>query len=361
VNRPVASALAASEVVREDVEALAERLREQLDALAGLHVLVAGGGGFLLSLLVDLLVAANDVRGGPPTHVTVLDNLSTGSRARLAHLEGRHDLTLVQHDVVLPIELDDASDVVVHGASIASPVTYRRHPVATIEANVWGTRHLLDHAVRSGARSFVFMSSSEIYGDPEPSAIPTPETYPGRVSSTGPRACYDESKRLGETLSLAVGQEQDLSVRIVRPFNVYGPRLALDDGRIVPDLLRDALAGGPLRLFSDGRATRSFCYVADQVDGIVRVTTTRQGGVFNIGNDTEISILELAETLADVAGGSITVEHATHDDPHYLTDNPNRRCPDLTRSREVLRYAPRVDLRTGLERTLRHLRSASAP
>jgi UDP-glucuronate decarboxylase len=235
-------------------------------------------------------------------------------------------------------------------------VTYRRHPVATIEANVWGTRHLLDHAVRSQARAFVFISSSEIYGDPEPVAIPTPETYPGRVSSIGPRACYDESKRLGETLALAVGQEQALSVRIVRPFNVYGPRLSLDDGRIVPDLLRDALAGRPLRLFSDGRATRSFCYLSDEVDGIARVMTTEHPGVFNIGNDTECSIRQLAETLAEVAGGSVPIEHAAHDDPHYLTDNPSRRCPDLSKSREVLGYEPRVDLRTGLARTLRHHR-----
>jgi dTDP-glucose 4,6-dehydratase/UDP-glucuronate decarboxylase len=354
--------LGISEIVRADVEEVLARVGAHLAGLAGTRVLVAGGGGFLLSLLVDVLLAANDAGAGAPMHVTVVDNLSTGSRARLAHLAGRADVSQVHHDVARPLELDAPSDVIVHGASVASPIVYRRDPVGTIEANVWGTRHLLDHAVRSRARSFVFMSSSEVYGDPEPDAIPTPETYPGRVSSTGPRACYDESKRLGETLTLAVAQEQGLEAHIVRPFNVYGPRLSLDDGRIVPDLLRDALVGGPLHLYSDGRATRSFCYATDQVDGIVRVMTSNgPPAVFNIGNDDECTIRELARTLTDVAGGSLTVEHARHDDADYLTDNPNRRCPDLTRSRTLLGYQSMIDLRTGLGRTLQHYRLAREP
>ena len=349
--------LGASSVVHDDVASLIERLAPQLAAMTGARVLVAGGGGFLLSMLVDTLVGFNDASGEPAIHVTVADNFSTGSAARLAHLEGRADFTPLQADVTRPLQLEEPSDYVVHGASIASPVIYRQFPVETIEANVWGTRNLLDHARRSAARSFVFMSSSETYGDPVASAIPTPETYPGNVSCTGPRACYDESKRLGETLTLAFAQQHGISAKIVRPFNVYGPRLSLEDGRIVPDLLRDALAGGPLRLFSDGRATRSFCYATDQIDGIVRVLASDHAGeAFNIGNDEECSIRSLAEVLADVSGGALSIVHETHDDPQYLTDNPNRRCPDLTKSREMLGYAPSVDLRSGLERTLRHYR-----
>lgn len=176
--------LGASSVVRADVDVLVERLEPQLAAMSGTRLLVAGGGGFLLSMLVDTVLGYNDVSGKPAIHVTVADNFSTGSAARLRHLKSRADFTPVEVDVTRPLELTEPSDYVVHGASIASPVIYRQFPVETIEANVWGTRNLLDHARLSAARSFVFMSSSETYGDPIASAIPSPETYPGNVSCT---------------------------------------------------------------------------------------------------------------------------------------------------------------------------------
>ncbi len=347
--------LAHSRIVEADVATLLDALAPQLARIAGSRVLIAGGGGFLLSMLADVLVAHNDHSGGPPIHVTVADNFSTGSSARLQHLEGRSDFTGLHADITKPLDVAEPADFVVHGASIASPVIYRRFPVETIEANVWGTRHLLDYARRSGAQSFVFMSSSEIYGDPVAAAIPTPETYAGNVSCTGPRACYDESKRLGETLTLAYASQHDINAKIVRPFNVYGPRLSLEDGRIVPDLLRDALAERPLRLYSDGSATRSFCYLTDEIDGIIRVLVSdHQGEAFNIGNDQELSIREVAELMADVAGSSLEIVYDTHDDPAYLTDNPNRRCPDLSKSRDLLGFNWHITPREGLARTLLH-------
>ncbi len=347
--------LSHSSVVDADVAMLLDALAPQLAQISGSRVLIAGGGGFLLSMLVDVLVAHNERSGSSPIHVTVADNFSTGSSARLQHLEGRSDFTALHVDITKPLEIAEPADFVVQGASIASPVIYRRFPVETIEANVWGTKHLLDYARQSRARSFVFMSSSEIYGDPVAAAIPTPETYAGNVSCTGPRACYDESKRLGETLTLAFARQHEINAKIVRPFNVYGPRLSLEDGRIIPDLLRDALAGQSLRLYSDGSATRSFCYLTDEIDGIIRVLVSdQQGEAFNIGNDQELSIRDVAELMADVAGTGLSIEYEVHDDPAYLTDNPNRRCPDLTKSRELLGFDWRVSPRDGLERTLRH-------
>ncbi len=350
-----------SEVVREDIAGLVSRFPAAGSTFAGATVVVAGGAGFLLSYLVDFLVALNDRGAQPPVRIVVLDNFSSGAPARLAHLAQRPDVAIHDLNIARPLELEGAADYVVHGASIASPPLYRRYPIETIEANVWGTRHLLDYAAARDVRSFVYLSSSEIYGDPDAGSIPTPESYPGHVSSTGPRACYDESKRLGETLCVAYHQQRAVPAKMVRPFNVYGPRLSLEDGRIVPDLLRDALAGGPLRLFSDGAPTRSFCYISDAIAGILAVLLSdHDGEPFNVGNDEEISIRHLAEMMGELAPGNPRVEFETHRDPAYLVDNPNRRCPDVTKSRELLGYEPRVRTREGLARTLRHYASADA-
>ncbi len=353
--------LGVSDIVREDVAELVAGFPGVGRAFSGATVVIAGGAGFLLSYLVDFFAALNDGGAQTPVRIVVLDNFSSGAPARLAHLAQRPDVAIHDVNIAQPLELEGAADYVVHGASIASPPLYRQYPIETIEANVWGTRNLLEYAADHGARSFVYLSSSEIYGDPEASSIPTPEDYPGRVSSTGPRACYDESKRLGETLCVAYHQQRGVPAKMVRPFNVYGPRLSLDDGRIVPDLLRDALAGGPLRLFSDGAPTRSFCYVSDAIAGILAVLLSQHHGEpFNIGNDEEISIRQLAEIMGEVAPGNPPVEFETHSDPDYLVDNPNRRCPDITKSRELLGYEPRVRTREGLARTLSHYVSKEA-
>jgi len=351
--------LGVSEIVREDVADLVAGFPGVGRAFSGATVLIAGGAGFLLSYLVDFFAALNDGGEQTPVRIVVLDNFTSGAPARLAHLEQRADVAIHDVNIAQPLELEGAADYVIHGASIASPTLYRQYPIETIEANVWGTRNLLEYASERGARSFVYLSSSEIYGDPEATSIPTPESYPGHVSSTGPRACYDESKRLGETLCVAYHQQRGVPAKMVRPFNVYGPRLSLEDGRIVPDLLRDALAGGPLRLFSDGAPTRSFCYISDAIAGILAVLLSQhQGEPFNVGNDEEISIRQLAEMMSELAPGNPGVEFETHSDPAYLVDNPNRRCPDITKSRELLGYEPRVRTREGLARTLSHYASA---
>lgn len=350
--------LGMSEIVRQDVVELIDRFEYARESLSGTTVVVAGGAGFLLSYLVDFFAGLNDHGLDAPLRIVVLDDFSSGTPARLAHLRDRPDVSIENVNISRPLTLDYRADYIVHGASIASPPLYRRYPIETIEANVWGTRHLLEYAAESGVISFLYLSSSEIYGDPDPDSIPTPESYPGIVSSTGPRACYDESKRLGETLCIAYHQQRDVPAKMVRPFNVYGPRLSLDDGRIVPDLLRGALAGGPLQLFSDGSPTRSFCYISDAIAGILAgLLSDHDGEPFNIGNDEEISIRHLAEMMSELAPGHPALEFEKHSDPAYLTDNPNRRCPDVKKSRELLGYEPRVRTRAGLARTLQHYES----
>ena len=247
-----------------------------------------------------------------------------------------------------------------HGATMASPTFYRRFPLETIDVNVTGTRWLLELARAEDVSGMIYMSSSEIYGDPEPSAIPTAEDYRGIVSCTGPRACYDESKRIGETLATIYHRRYGTRVTSIRPFNVFGPGQRLDDGRVVPDLLSAALDGRPLVLLSDGSPTRSFCYARDAAAGILcALVAGERGAAYNVGNDHEVSMAELAETVAAAAAPPAPeIQYRESPDPEYLTDNPNRRCPDLTRLRSVAGWSPEVDLATGLRRTLDSHREA---
>lgn len=343
-----------SRVVAEDVADVCERARPVLDRFAGTTVLVAGGAGFLPSYLVDALAHANAEGPGAPCRILCLDNLATGVRGRLAHLAGRDDVVFVEHDLTVPYEPGEQVDYIVHGASIASPTWYRRHPLETIDVNVSGTRHLLDLALREGA-PLLYLSSSEIYGNPPADRVPTSEDYWGNVSCTGPRACYDESKRLAETLCATYQRLHSLRVKVARPFNVYGPRLRLDDGRVIPDFMRDALEGEPITLYSDGQVTRSFCYVADAAAALLLLLAgDAPDGPYNVGTADEVAIGRVAEIVAELAGTQ--VQRATSGDPHYLTDNPERRCPDLSKVTSALDWAPQVDLATGLERTLAHYR-----
>ncbi len=350
------TSVAGRSVIAEDVERIVADLPDPSQNLAGATVVVTGAAGFLCSYLVETLAAVNDNGLNPPCRIVAVDNLLTGLSGRLGHLVGRDDVEFLQLDATQPLPFEGRVDWIVHGASIASPPFYRKHPLETIAANVGGTHRMLDLARERGARGVLCLSSSEIYGDPVASAIPTPETYHGNVSCTGPRACYDESKRLGETLCATYARLFDTPVKVVRPFNVYGPGQRLDDGRIIPDVMTAALARQPIVLFSDGRATRAFCYVTDAVRAIWHILFGGPTGEpFNVGNDaTETSVLQLAETLRDVAGPpTLEIEMRVSSDRDYLTDNPQRRCPDLTKLRSHFPWQPQVSLAEGLERTLR--------
>jgi dTDP-glucose 4,6-dehydratase/UDP-glucuronate decarboxylase len=354
----------ATEVVHDDVRAVAEACSQELDALAGRQVLLTGGAGFLGYLLSHSLAMVGDDDGRKPVQLTVYENFSRGRKDWLDALGRRPNVRIVEHDITRPLPSDAPHfDLIIHAASIASPIYYRKFPIQTIDANVNGLRHLLDFSKsRTDAgdplAGMLFFSTSEIYGDPSPDAIPTPETYRGFVSCTGPRACYDESKRLGETLCVNFAQQYGVRVSMARPFNNYGPGLGITDRRVLPDLARNVLAGEDLVLLSDGRATRTFCYVSDAVSGYLKILVNgRPGEPYNIGTATpEISMRELADRVAalgrELVGYKGAVVYKTSDDAAYLRDNPTRRCPDLTKATSELGYHPRVSLEDGLRRAL---------
>lgn len=346
-------------IVLDDCKIIVEDTAPAFQALAGKRVLITGASGFLMSYLVDVMAAWNALGRGDPVKVVALDNLKTGRSERLEHLAADRNFEFVQHDVTVPFNHGGRVDYIVHGASIASPMVYRKFPLETIDANVGGTRNMLELACKNNVAGMLVMSSSEIYGDPDPAFIPTPEGYAGNVMCMGPRACYDESKRMSETLSYVYHQLHKLPVVLIRPFNVYGPGFRLDDKRVLPDFFSAVLQRAPIVLHSDGRPTRTFCYVTDAIRAMLRLLVSGKGGeAFNVGNDEgEISMGDLARLTSKVGqnvmgGKAVAVEMHASDDAAYLTHNPQRRCPDLSKLRQETDWKPVISLEEGLTRTL---------
>ena len=354
----------AAEIISSDIKAINRDAAQELDRLAGKEVLITGGAGFLGYLLVHLLAQIGDNDGREPINLTVYENFSRGRKLWLDKLAKRSNVKVIEHDITkpLPLHMPEFS-YIIHAASIASPIYYRLNPIKTIDANINGLRNLLDYAkMRSDEQKpisgILFFSTSEIYGDPSSDAIPTVESYRGFVSCTGPRACYDESKRLGETLCVNFAQQYGLPIMIARPFNNYGPGLDIKDRRLLPDLARDIFSNRDIVLLSDGNATRTFCYVSDAITGYIKILINgRPGESYNIGTETpEISVSEFTSKVAIVArslfGYDGRVVYKESEDKDYLTDNPNRRCPNINKARIELGYAPVVSLDDGVYRSL---------
>jgi len=356
---------AAESVVREDLDRICDSLDTEFGRMAGTNVFISGGAGFLGYYLVQALLQWNGRNSDSKAiAVTVCDNFIRGVPEWLGKVGADPAVTLLRHDITTALP-DEAGpfDFFIHAASIASPTFYRLHPIETMDANVQGLRLLLDRARAQQTAShapagFLFFSSSEIYGDPPPDQIPTPETYRGSVSCTGPRACYDESKRYGETLCVNFARQFGLPITVARPFNNYGPGLKLTDRRVIPDFVTNILAGNDLVLLSDGSPTRTFCYVADAVIGYFKILMTGAAGeAYNIGTETpEISMSDLATTLAELAhkewGYAGKVIKSASPEREYLTDNPQRRCPSIAKARSKLSFSPEVSVEEGLRRTL---------
>ena len=327
-------------------------LGELNERFAGKTVLITGVAGFLGTQFAHYFLALNDARAlSRPCRVIGLDSFLRGVPGWLDELKTRKELEIQSVDVVR-CEAYARADFIIHGASVASPIFYRRYPIETMDANVWGLRRLLEHARETAPQSLLFFSSSEIYGDPDIDHIPTDEDYRGYVSCTGPRACYDESKRFGETLCLAFWNVHRVPVKIARPFNNYGPGLRISDRRVLPDFFRDALNNRDIVLLSDGRATRTFCYVSDALEGYLRLLLSNENGEpFNIGTASpEISMGDLAREVICVCGKEVGVVEKPSEDKHYLSDNPQRRCPSIAKAQRRLGYEPRVSLKEGLGR-----------
>ena len=300
---------------------------------------MAGGAGFLGSHLCDRLAERGDT-------VVGLDDLSTGSAENVAHLVGDDRFRLIVADVSEKVELDDGArvDAVCHLASPASPPAYLARPLHTLAVGSEGTRRLLELARAHDAR-FLMASTSEVYGEPE--VHPQDESYRGNVDPTGPRSVYDEAKRFAEAITMAMHRSYGLNVGIARIFNTYGPRLSPGDGRVVSNFVVQALRGEPLTVYGDGTQTRSFCFVDDQIAGLLALLGSSLTGPVNIGNPDERSMVELARVVLEVTG--------SHSDIVFRplpADDPTRRCPDITLARDTLGWSPRVELREGLERTI---------
>ena len=309
-----------------------------------MRVLITGAAGFIGSHLCErFLREGHEVIG--------MDNFLTGSPDNIAHLFENPDFTFLRYDVTNFIYVKGDLDLILHFACPASPVDYMNHPIHTMKVDSLGTLNTLGLAKAKGAR-YVFASTSEVYGNP--TVHPQPETYWGNVNPLGPRSVYDEAKRFSEALTMAYHREHGIDVRIVRIFNTYGPRMRIDDGRVIPNFVSQALRGEDLTVYGDGTQTRSFCYIDDLVEGIYRVAMKEDigGEVFNLGNPEEWSILDLAKLILDLTESPSRIKFV--DRPE---DDPDRRRPDITKAKKVLGWEPKVSLREGLERTISWFRS----
>lgn len=314
-----------------------------------MHVLITGAAGFLGSHLCGRLLAEGH-------SVTGMDNFITGNPANLAHLAGNERFSFIKHDVSEFIFIPDKVDAVLHFASPASPnpaspFSYPNLPIQTMKAGALGTHNTLGVAKAYHAR-FLLASTSEIYGDPL--EHPQKETYWGHADPIGFRSVYDEAKRFAEALTMAYHRFHQLDTRIVRIFNTYGPRMRLDDGRVAPNFIQQALLGKPITVYGDGSQTRSFCYVDDLIEGIYRLLLSDEHMPVNIGNPAEISILQFAEVINRMVGNPAGIEFKMDS---RLGDDPQRRQPDITRAREILHWQPKIDLETGLEKTIQYFRN----
>ena len=304
--------------------------------------MVSGAAGFIGSHLCERLLAdGHSVLG--------LDNLITGSRRNLAHLAGHARFRFLEQDVTQPLELAGRFDHVWHLASLASPKEYLGHPIETLESGSTGTRNMLEIARRNGAR-FLVTSTSECYGDPL--QHPQVETYWGNVNPVGMRSCYDESKRYAEAMTMAYHRYHGVRTNIARIFNTYGPRMALKDGRVVPAFLDQALQGQPLTIFGDGTQTRSFCYVSDMVDGLVRLASSEERLPVNLGNPVELTILEFAERIRRLMSAELPIVFEP-----LPQDDPQKRRPDITKAKRVLGWEPKVNLEDGLRETVEYFKA----
>jgi dTDP-glucose 4,6-dehydratase len=307
------------------------------------RILITGGAGFLGSHLADRFLAEGH-------EVIAMDNLLTGSLRNIQHLEENRHFKFIQHNVSLYIDIDGPVDAVLHFASPASPVDYLMYPIQTLKVGAMGTHNALGLAWKKGAR-FLLASTSEVYGDPL--VHPQDESYWGNVDPIGPRGVYDEAKRFGEAITMAYHRTHSVNTRIVRIFNTYGPRMRLDDGRVVPNFIGQALRGEPLTIYGDGAQTRSFCFVEDEIDGIYRLLISDEHMPVNIGNPHEMTIIQFADLineLTDNRAGTVIQEDKR------ISGDPQTRQPDITKARNILGWEPKIDIREGLRRTIEYFK-----
>lgn len=352
------------QVEEKDIDYIHAKANDSFKKLSGESVFLTGAGGFLGYYFIKGILSWNDAHPDNVIHLTALSNFRSGISLWLKKREKRADFNLLKQDITnYTIPQNETFDYIIHAASIASPTFYRRYPIETINANVQGLYRILEYILKRKrtkrhVKSLLNFSSSEIYGDPTESNIPTREDYRGNVSCTGPRSCYDESKRFGETLCVNYARVYDLPIKSARPFNNYGPGMKITDGRVIADFSKQIVEKKDIMMFSDGSPMRTFCYVADAIVGYLKILTRGESAeAYNIGIEKpEISIKDLASKMIEIARdnfnykGKVVVKKS--DDKEYLTDNPQRRAPVIEKARRELGYNPTISLDEGLFRTL---------
>mgnify|MGYP002624123747 CR=1 FL=1 len=328
-------------------------------------VLVTGCAGFLGFYMMQFF--AQEAEGLGIKKVIGLDNFMLGTPGWVELLKAHPRMSIQKFDIIrdniADIEGADQTDLIIHMASIASPMFYRKYPIETLDANIWGLRSLLDFYAPRGVKGFLFFSSSELYGDPDANHVPTSEDYNGNVCATGPRACYDESKRFGETMCMLFAQKYNMPIGVARPFNNYGPGMRIGDKRVPADFALAIMQDKDIEILSNGTPTRTFCYIADSICGYLKILLHGEYGYYNIGIEKpEITIAQLADIYVkagrEIFGYTGEVRYATSDDKEYLTNNPQRRCPNIDKARRELNYNPTIFVEEGVARFLQYLKES---
>lgn len=343
-----------SKIINKDLNEIIVGMGNDVKKLEGKTVLISGGSGFIGSYIVAAINELNRQKLSKKCTVISLDNYISGKKNRLVGLDiDKKYIKLIKADVTKPVKINKKIDYIIHAAGIASPIYYQKYPVETIESAIFGAKYLLELSRKKNVKSFLFFSSSEIYGDPDIKHLPTSEEYKGNVSSTGPRSAYDESKRLGESLSMVYYRKYHVPVKIVRPFNVYGPGMYPDDFRVIPSFISSALTHKTIVVHNNGVQTRTFCYITDAVTFFLKVLLSENNGqVYNVGsNEKEITINELAQKICKLFDYKIPVKLITYPNT-YPQDEPKRRLPNISKIKKATGYSPRINLESGLKRMI---------
>lgn len=341
-------------IIKKDIENIVSRLDKTLDKLSGKTILITGASGLIGSYLVETIAYLNSEKKlSFPCKVLGLQKKDITKEGRLGYLLGRKDIQFISHDAALPYSPSSKIDYIIHSAGMSAPAFFLEDPLGTIDVNVNGIRWILEYARKNNVKSVLYMSSGEIYGNPTPENIPTPESYAGNVSTFGPRACYISSKRLAETLCHIYFEKYAVRVKIARPFVVYGPGLDMSDRRVMADFIRSGLKGLPITMMTPGLDTRSYCYIADATVAFFELLLSKENGeAFNVASDLEeVSIHDLALLVHKICNIKEEVK-VEKQDAKFIEGAPNRVMPDITKLRKTFGYKPEVGIEEGLRRTI---------
>ena len=336
--------------LQSDIDEIAERL-DSRQGFEGKTVLITGARGFLGRYFVEVFKKFNQSYFNDPVKVIAVDNLITSGQIGSKLVEDPN-VSFIKHDVIKKLDIKQSIDYIIHAAGIASPHYYKKYPIETLEVAITGTQNML-HLAKEKESKFLFFSSSEIYGDPDPNNVPTTESYLGNVPCLGARACYDESKRVGETLCDIFQHKFNVHTNIVRPFNLYGPGMQEEDYRALPNFASKIKSKLPLKIYGDGMQTRTFCYITDGITGLLKVILDgKKGEVYNIGNPSpEVSMIDVVQSIQQVLKRDIPFDVIPYP-KSYPSDEPKRRCPDIQKAKDEINYNPEINFSEGLKRFL---------